>query len=42
MPNTISRRIIGRVKVKKSKRAKSYERRFPISSAGKKITRFKL
>jgi len=42
MPNTIARRIIGRVKVGKSKRAKSHERRFPITSFGKKIAKFKL
>ncbi len=42
MTNTIARRITGRVKVKESRRAKSHERRFPITSCGKKIARFKL
>jgi len=42
MPNSVSRRMMGRVKVKATKRTKSHERRFPILSYGKKIARFKL
>jgi len=42
MANTISRRITGRVRVRASKRAKSHERRYPITNTGKRVSRFKL
>ena len=42
MPNRIANRITNRVKVRKSKRARSHERRLPQSTGTRKIARFKL